>query len=155
MSNEKKTIDDLAKEQEQQKQERKKNREEREKLIERAKELEEEKKNQPIRLKTKPVPTVVTLVGGAIAAIIVCIQHYELHFALVIILISLLVFLVIGDVIKYLLDKIELPRPVEEQENVGEDGEMIEKGPAGEGEEAETEVSYDEGNEQTPGETGE
>ncbi len=127
---ENKSLDDLAREREKQKKEREQNRQEREKLIEHARELEEEKKNRPIKLKTRPVPAVVTLIGGATAGIVVSTQHYPLYVSLIVVLLSLCAFLVVGDLIKILLDKVELPPPKDESEEVGDDGEMIEKGPA-------------------------
>ena len=125
-----KSLDDIQKEQDKKKKELEQQKLQRELLLEHARELEEEKKNRPVRLKTKPVPAVITLLGGAVSAIAVCIMRYPLHLSLVIILGSLLVFLVLGDVIKISLDRVELPPELEEEEGVGEDGEMIEKGPA-------------------------
>ncbi len=130
MSAEDKSLDDIKKEQEKKKKELEHQKQEREKLIEHARELEEEKKNRPVKLKTRPVPAVVTLLGGAVAAIVVCIMHYPIHLSLVIILGSLILFLVLGDVLKMPLDRIELPPERDEESEVDEDGEMIEKGPA-------------------------
>ena len=124
-----KSLDDIQKEQDKKKKELEQRKLQRELLLEHARELEEEKKNRPVKLKTRPVPAVITLLGGAVAAIAVCILHYPLHLSLMIILGSLLLFLVLGDVIKISLDRIELPPEIEEEEGVGEDGEMIEKGP--------------------------
>jgi len=125
-----KSLDDIQKEQDKKKKELEQQKLQRELLLEHARELEEEKKNRPVKLKTRPVPAVITLLGGAVAAIAVCILHYPLHLSLMIILGSLLLFLVLGDVIKISLDRVELPPEIEEEEGVGEDGEMIEKGPA-------------------------
>lgn len=125
-----KSIDDLAKERERQKKEREHNKQERERLIEHARELEEEKKNRPVKLKTRPVPAVVTLIGGATAGIVVFTQQYPLYISLIVVLLSLCAFLVVGDLIKILLDKVELSPPEDESDEVSEDGEMIEKGPA-------------------------
>ena len=130
-----KSIGDISREQEQLKKQQEATRKERENLIERARELEEEKKRAPVRLKTKPVPAVVTLTGGAAAAIVSFAGHFELRVALIFILICLCIFLVIGDVIKILLDRIELPRPVEDDsQTVDSEGEMIEKGTSGDDE---------------------
>ncbi|MCR5651923.1 MAG: hypothetical protein K6F86_12160 [Lachnospiraceae bacterium] len=130
-----KSFDDISKEQEKLKKQQEASRHEREKLIERARELEEEKKKAPINLKTKPVPPVVTLIGGAVAATVAFIKHFELHTALIFTLICLCIFLILGDIVKILLDKVQLPPPVEEDSNqVDSEGEMIEKGSTGDDE---------------------
>ena len=130
-----KSFDDISKEQEQLKKQQEASKREREKLIERAREIEEEKKRAPIKLKTKPVPAVVTLIGGAAAAVVCFVQHFEVRTGLIFILISLCVFLILGDVIKIILDRIDLPRPIEEDESaVDSEGEMIEKGFSGDDE---------------------
>ena len=126
-----KSFDDISKEQEQLKKQQEANKREREKLIERARQIEEDKKNAPVKLKTKPVPAVVTLIGGAAGATVCFVQHFEIHTALIFTLICLCVFLILGDVIKILLDKIELPQPKDEDGTVDSEGEMIEKGSAG------------------------
>jgi hypothetical protein len=68
-------------------------------------------------LKTKPVPAIVTLLGGAVAAIYTYIQGREPMDALIIILVTLLVFLILGDLIKFLLDKIEIVVEPEKKED--------------------------------------
>ena len=142
-----KSFDDISKEQEQLKKQQEANKRERENLIERAREIEEEKKKAPIKLKTKPVPAVVTLTGGAAAAIVCFAEHFDVRIGLIFILISLCVFLILGDVIKMLLDRIELPRPIEEDDNaVDSEGEMIEKGSVGD------ETLIEEGVGENPGE---
>ncbi len=160
-SSDNKSFDDISKEQEQLKKQQEATKREREKLIERAKKIEEEKKNAPIKLKTKPVPAVVTLIGGAAAAIVSFIQHFEIRIALIFVLICLCIFLVLGDVIKVLLDRIEIPRPPEEGEDgaVDSEGEMIEKGTAdtdetlieeNEGEASEDRTDTDNGSQEVP-----
>ncbi len=128
-----KSFDDISKEQEQLKKQQEASKREREKIIERARKIEEDKKNAPIKLKTKPVPAVVTLIGGAAAAVVCFIEHFEIRTALIFTLICLCIFLIMGDVIKILLDRIEIPRPREEGEEgaVDSEGEMIEKGASG------------------------
>ncbi len=99
---------------------------------------QEEEKDEGIKLKTRPVPAVVMLLGGAAVAIDVTIQGFPMWKALLCILISLIVFLIIGDIVKMFLDRIRIPRPVEETE-AGENGEELtegEGGEPGEGEEA-------------------
>ena len=128
-----KSFDDISKEQEHLKKQQEASKREREKLIERARKIEEEKKNAPIKLKTKPVPAVVTQIGGAAEAIVSFIEHFEIRTALIFTLICLCIFLILGDVIKIMLDRIEIPRPQEEDEDgaVDSEGEMIEKGASG------------------------
>ncbi len=83
------------------------------------------------KLKTKPVPAVITLLGGAVVAIDVWIQKLPMRTALITILISLVAFMVIGDIIKLKLDRIVVPKKKE----VDDEGEMIEKGSSKETEE--------------------
>ncbi len=96
-----------------------------------------DRKDESEKLKTKPVPAVVTLLGGAAVAIDVWIQKLPMRTALITILISLLVFMVIGDIIKLKLDRIVVPKKKE----VDDEGEMIEKGSSKEPEE----LSLDDG----------
>ena len=87
-----------------------------------------ERKSEPLRLKTKPVPAIVMLLGGGIVAADVFIQQLEFRKSLIIILVSLVVFLIAGELVKFLLDRIELPDP----EAVDADGNVIQKGKSGE-----------------------
>ncbi len=127
-----KSFDDISKEQEKLKKQQEASRQERARLVERAREIEEEKKNAPVKLKTRPVPAVVTLIGGAAAAVVCVVRHLDLQMSLIVILISLCVFLILGDIIKVYLDKIEIPPVREIEEGVDSEGEMIEKSSAGE-----------------------
>ncbi len=101
-------------------------------------------KDESEKLKTKPVPAVVTLLGGAVVAIDVWIQKLPIRTALITILISLVVFMVIGDIIKLKLDRIVVPKKKE----VDDEGEMIEKGSSKETEE----LSLDDGDLEETGE---
>ena len=91
-----------------------------------------EKKPEMLHLKTKPVPAVITLLGGAVAAIDVFIQQMDFKDSLIIILVSLLAFLIVGEIVKLLLDRIEIPNP----DTVDDDGNVIEKGKSGTDEES-------------------
>ena len=93
-------------------------------------EYDKERKAEPIHLKTKPVPAVVTLLGGGIVTADVFLQQLEFRKSLIIILISLIVFLFAGEIVKLLLDRIELPNP----EAVDADGNVIQKGKSGDNE---------------------
>ena len=66
-------------------------------------------------LKTKPVPAIIMLLGGSVSAVYTYMQGRELKDALIIIFVTLLVFLILGEIIKFLLDKIEIVVPVEEK----------------------------------------
>ena len=91
-----------------------------------------ERKPEPLHLKTKPIPAIVTLLGGSVVEIDVFIQQLDFRKSLVIILASLVVFLVAGEIVKLLLDRIELPNP----DAVDADGNVIQKGKSGGDEES-------------------
>ena len=93
-------------------------------------EYDKERKAEPIHLKTKPIPAIVTLLGGGIVTADVFLQQLEFRNSLIIILISLIVFLFAGEIVKLLLDRIELPNP----EAVDADGNVIQKGKSGDNE---------------------
>ncbi len=87
-----------------------------------------DRKPEPLHLKTKPIPAIVTLLGGSAVAIDVFIEQFDFKRALVLILAGLVIFLIIGEVVKILLDHIELPNP----DAVDADGNVIQKGKSGE-----------------------
>lgn len=89
-------------------------------------EAEESKKSvpKPVHLKTKPIPAIIMLLGGAAVAVDVFIQHFTVLNFLIAVFVSLLGFLFIGEIVKLILDRIELPN----KNAVDKDGEMIEKG---------------------------
>ena len=89
-----------------------------------------ERKAEPVHLKTKPVPAVVTLLGGGIVTADVFVQQLDFKKSLLLILASLVVFLIAGEIVKVLLDRIELPNP----EAVDADGNVIQKGKSGDDE---------------------
>ena len=85
---------------------------------------------EKIHLKTKSVPTITTLLGGLCAAVDTFIQRYPIMNSLIIILVTMIIFLIIGDVIKLLLDRIEIIVPVELPEDEAvENGESDEENP--------------------------
>lgn len=79
-------------------------------------ELIEEVEPEIVHLKTKPVPAIVMLLAGLIASISTYVQRIPTKDSLIIILVVLIVFLILGNIIKMLLDKIEIVIPVEEEE---------------------------------------
>ncbi|MCR5747169.1 MAG: hypothetical protein K6G03_05635 [Lachnospiraceae bacterium] len=97
-------------------------------------------KPETLHLKTKPVPAVIMLVGGLFITVIVFIQQFEFKKALLTILVGMIVFLIVGDIVKMLLDRIEIPNP----ELMDADGNVIEKGKSGENDETEESSSGNE-----------
>ncbi len=83
-----------------------------------------EDKPETLHLKTKSVPPVVMLSGGLFVTVGVFLQQLDLKRSLLTILVGLIVFLIVGDIVKLLLDRIEIPNP----ELVDADGNVIEKG---------------------------
>ncbi|MBR4175532.1 MAG: hypothetical protein IKR56_09345 [Lachnospiraceae bacterium] len=68
-------------------------------------------------LKTKPIPAIIMLLGGSVSAVYTYIQGRELKDALIIIFVTLLIFLILGEIIKLLLDRIEIVVQSEEKED--------------------------------------
>ena len=95
--------------------------EEEEKSAESPEEEEEEKKL--LHLHTRTVPTMVMLFGGGAAAIFTFVRHDSLLTSLEIVFVSLIIFLVLGDLIKILLDSITIVPP----EEPGEKDKVIER----------------------------
>lgn len=89
---------------------------------------EEEKEPEKLHLKTKTIPAVTMLIAGLVVAIDTYFQKYTLKNSLIIILVTMVVFLIVGDVIKLLLDRVEIVVPVEqnEEEESSEDAESEE-----------------------------
>ncbi len=85
---------------------------------------EGESKPETLHLKTKSVPPVVMLSGGLFVTVGVFLQQLDLKRSLLIILGGLIGFLIVGDIVKLLLDRIEIPNP----ELMDADGNVIEKG---------------------------
>jgi len=110
-------------------------------------EEEEGVKYEPVHLKTKTIPAIVMLLGGLVVTVDVFIQQLEFKRSLIIILVSLVAFLIVGDIVKILLDRIELPNP----EAVDSDGNVIEKGKGAE----EENISAGEETEEAPAEQSE
>jgi Na+-translocating ferredoxin:NAD+ oxidoreductase RnfE subunit len=84
-------------------------------------------------MKTKQIPLIVMLTAGAVTSISTRLMHYELETSLWILLGVLVVFYIIGCVLKHTIDSFELANqaPEDESENEGEgvsdEGEVIEK----------------------------
>ena len=83
------------------------------------KENEKEEEPEEIHLKTKTIPAVIMLLGGAATSIMCFISKYALEKSLWLIFGSLLLFLIIGGIVKYLLDKIVIiPKEPENEDTV-------------------------------------
>ena len=85
---------------------------------------EEEEVVEPLHLRTKTVPTIVMLFGGGTAAIFTFVRHDPLLTSLEIIFVALVIFLVLGDIIKLFLDTIEIEPP---DGKTGEKDKVIER----------------------------
>ena len=81
-------------------------------------------KGTVIVMNTKRIPAIVMLLGGAVACIVTFINHYNLKDMLVVVTLSLVFFLILGVIIRLVLDSFELPEDVEV---VDDEGEVIEK----------------------------
>ena len=96
---------------------------------------EEEKPPEEIHLKTKSVPAVVMLLGGAATAISCFVRGFPLLKMLFVVFIALFCFWIAGCIIKLLLDRIVIEPKEEQTEEEGKneeeeganDGEVIEK----------------------------
>ena len=76
--------------------------------VEEKPEGEDEAEKKELHLHTRTVPAMVMLFGGGAAAIFTFIRHDTLLNSLIIIFVSLVVFLVLGDIIKLFLDSITI-----------------------------------------------
>lgn len=85
-------------------------------------------------MKTKAIPAIIMLLGGASACVLGIINHYELMDYIVTLLIVLVVFFVMGCIVKMILDKNfqaeeatekedDSEATEEEKENIESDGE--------------------------------
>ena len=85
--------------------------------------IKDQKKPDEKHLNTKALPAIVMLAGGGTVAITVFVRHFSVLNILIAIFIGLVVFLIIGDIIKAIFDHVVLV----DKNAVGKDGEMIEK----------------------------
>ena len=91
-------------------------------------------------MKTKQIPLILMLVAGAAASISTKIMDYDLEAALWILLAVLLVFYIAGCIIKRTIDSFEAERNKSEQEeDISDEVEVIEKDGSQDTEDAETE----------------
>ena len=78
-------------------------------------------------MKRKMIPTFIMLLAGAVASIVMYTNRYEIKSMLWILVAVLIVFYIIGLVIKKVMDSFE--RTEENTDTVSDEGEVIEKEP--------------------------
>ncbi|MFT3985658.1 MAG: hypothetical protein QM697_17295 [Lachnospiraceae bacterium] len=74
-------------------------------------------------MNTKRIPALIMLIAGAIACIMTYLNHYDLKEMLTTLIWVLLIFLIIGLVVKKILDSFHMPG----ENAVDNEGEVIEK----------------------------
>lgn len=73
--------------------------------------------------KTRYIPPLVTLSGGAIAIVITTWKRYELQYKLIVVLAVLLIFFFLGSLVRLVLDK----NTTVKEQTIADEGEVIEK----------------------------
>lgn len=76
-------------------------------------------------MNTNRIPAFVMLLAGAVAVIVTYINHYSLEDMLVVLILTLIVFLIIGVVIKLIFDSFHIEEP--DEDRVDDEGEVVEK----------------------------
>ncbi len=76
-------------------------------------------------MKLKRIPALVMLLAGAVAAIVTYINHYTLTEMLVVLILTLIVFLIIGVAIMLIFESFHIDEP--DEDRVDDDGEVVEK----------------------------
>ena len=76
-------------------------------------------------MNTKKIPAFVMLLAGSVAAIVTYINHYSFEDMLVVLILTLIVFLIIGVVIKLIFDSFQIETP--DEDRVDDDGEVLDK----------------------------
>lgn len=90
--------------------------------------LQEEQKfdfSKRNKLNTKPIPAITTLSAGAVVSVATFFNRIPVVKSLELILISMIIFLIIGDILKFIADRFI----IESEEEIPADGEVIEKTP--------------------------
>ena len=88
-------------------------------------EADEASEEELYHLKTKPIPAIVMLLGGAVSSIVTYVNHYTLKNMLLIVLISLIVFYILGVILKRVFDSFHIVMKKDEEDMT--EGEVIEK----------------------------
>ena len=76
-------------------------------------------------MNTNKIPALVMLLAGAVAVIVTYINHYSLEDMLVVLILTLIVFLILGVVIKLIFDSFHIEEP--DEDRVDDEGEVVEK----------------------------
>lgn len=76
-------------------------------------------------MNTNKIPAFVMLLAGAVAVIVTYINHYSLEDMLVVLILTLIVFLILGVVIKLIFDSFHIEEP--DEDRVDDEGEVVEK----------------------------
>ena len=87
-------------------------------------------------MNTQRIPALVMLLAGAVSTIVTYINHYSLEDMLVVLILTLIVFLIIGVAIKLIFDSFHIEKP--DEDKVDDEGEVLEKTETPEEGEAET-----------------
>jgi len=74
-------------------------------------------------MNTSKIPAIVMLLGGCVACVVTYINGYKLQEMLKVLILALLVFLIIGVLIKIIFDSFKFPS----EEKVDDEGEVVEK----------------------------
>lgn len=74
-------------------------------------------------MNTKIIPAVIMLLAGSVTCIVTYINHYSLKEMLITLFVVFVIFLIIGIIVKKILDSLHLPG----ENAVSADGEVIEK----------------------------
>ena len=74
-------------------------------------------------MNTKRIPSIIMLLAGAVTCVVTFINGYEIKDTLVILIWVLLLFLIIGIVVKKILDSFHMP----DEDAVDDEGEVIKK----------------------------
>ena len=76
-------------------------------------------------MNTNKIPAFVMLLAGAVAVIVTYINHYSLEDMLAVLILTLIVFLILGVVIKLIFDSFHIEEP--DEDRVDDEGEVVEK----------------------------
>lgn len=76
-------------------------------------------------MNTNKIPAFVMLLAGAVAVIVTYINHYSLEDMLGVLILTLIVFLILGVVIKLIFDSFHIEEP--DEDRVDDEGEVVEK----------------------------
>lgn len=79
------------------------------------------------KLRTKSLPALIMLTGGAVAAVVTFVRGFTLREMLLIVLFCLIGFYILGLVLKSVFDSFHIRK--KEEDSVSEEGEVIEKEP--------------------------